>query len=163
MDPTTPAGSWPRRGLAAAIVMRAAGLLADRLGAARVVPVGPAILTAGTIWMTSLAAHMPAWQVALMLGVRGLGMGFTMMPAMSAASVTLKPEQIARAPSVGNVVQRVASGFGVAVMVTILAIESRPTCRLARSVRGSRRRNRWPHLPVPLKSLLLAQVAKGYQ
>ena len=48
-------------------------------------------------------------------------MGFTMMPALSAAYVTLRPQAIARATSVANVVQRVASGFGVAVMATILS------------------------------------------
>ena len=150
------------QGLGAAIVMPAAGLLTDWLGAARVVPVGLAILTAGTIWMTSLAADTPAWQVALMLGVRGLGMGLTMMPAMSAAYVTLKPEQIARATSVANVVQRVASGFGVAVMVTILA--NRITANLPPLPRGVSAAAGagigGAHLPVALKSLLLAQVAK---
>ena len=92
-------------------------------------------------------------------------MGFTMMPAMSAAYVTLRPEQIARATSVANVVQRVASGFGVAVMVTILA--NRITANLPPLRRGV---SAGPgagiggaHLPRALKSLLLAQVAKGHQ
>jgi EmrB/QacA subfamily drug resistance transporter len=152
------------QGLGAAIVMPLSGRLTDRFGASRVVPIGLTIVAAGTVWMTTLAASTPAWQVALMVGLRGVGMGCTMMPAMSSAYVTLQPRQIARATSVSNVVQRVAAALGVAVMATILS--NRITANLPALPRGvtpaSGAGIGGAHIPGALKSYLLAQAAKGY-
>ena len=152
------------QGLSAAMVMPLSGRLTDRFGASRVVPIGLAIVTGGTVWMTTLAASTPAWQVALMVGLRGIGMGCTMMPAMSSAYVTLQPRQIARATSVANVVQRVAAALGVAVMATILS--NRITANLPALPRGVTAASGagigGAHIPAPLKSYLLTQAAKGY-
>jgi EmrB/QacA subfamily drug resistance transporter len=145
------------QGIGAAIVMPASGILTDRLGAAKVVPVGLAVITVSSLMLTGLTPDTSKWDVAWVLALRGVGMGLTMMPAMASAYVTLRPQQIARATSVANVIQRVASGFGVAVMATILSnriTANLPTIHVPAGAGG--------HVPAPIKAYLLDQVAKGF-
>lgn len=153
------------QGIGALISMPLSGVLTDRLGAAKVVPVGLAILFAATLWSTTLAPDTDRTTIMLMLGARGLGMGFTMMPVFSSAFVTLRPEFIARATSVSNTIQRVGSALGVAIMTTILS--SRITANLPHlpggtsSVTNSGTLSN-AHLPPAIKTILLQQVTKGY-
>jgi EmrB/QacA subfamily drug resistance transporter len=153
------------QGIAAGVVMPIAGPLTDRFGAARVVPFGLTLLAAGTLWLTTIAPGTSSRELAAMLVVRGMGMGFTMMPIMSAAYVTLRPSQIARATSISNAVQRVASALGVAVMATVLSnritanLPLLPTGVSAASGGGIAS----AHLPAPLRHYLLAQVARGFE
>ena len=152
------------QGVAAAFAMPVGGLLTDRVGARQVVPFGLAILTGATIWMAMLAPDTPRWVVALMLAGRGVGMGLSMMPAMSSAYITLAPRLISRATSLSNVIQRVGSGLGVAVVATILTqriaahLPSLPKGATASAGGGLAA----AHLPPAVKNLLLAQVAKGF-
>lgn len=152
------------QGLGSAVAMPVAGILTDRLGARRVVPVGLTLVTAATVWMTTLTPTTPAWTIALMLIIRGCGMGFSFMPSMSAAYVTLAPARIARATSIANVVQRVASGLGIAIMATILT--NRITANLPPLPRGAASAAggdlAGANLPAAIKSVLLAQAAKGF-
>jgi EmrB/QacA subfamily drug resistance transporter len=153
------------QGVGALIAMPIAGNLADRLGAAKVVPFGLSILFVSTLWSTTLAPDTSRETIVLMLGMRGLGMGFSMMVVFSAAFVTLRPEFMARATSVSNTIQRVGSAFGVAIMTTILSsrvaanLPSLPggasAARSSGSVSGA-------HLPDAVKTVLLQQVAKGF-
>jgi MFS family permease len=50
----------------------------------------------------------------------GLGMGATMMPAMSAAFGTMRHDDVPRATSALNVIQRVGGAIGVAILSVIL-------------------------------------------
>ena len=134
------------QGLAAAAAMPIGGLLTDRLGARQVVPFGLALLTLSSVWMATLAVDTPRWEVAAMVAGRGLGIGMSLMPAMSSAYVTLQPGLIARATSVSNTVQRVASALAVAIVTTILAD------RVAVETAGR----------AASKAVVLARVARGY-
>ena len=143
------------QGIGAAVVMPASGILTDRLGAAKIVPVGLAVITVSSLFLTTLTPETSRWDFAWILALRGVGMGLTMMPAMASAYVTLRPQDIARATSVSNVIQRVSSGFGVAVMATILS--NRITANLPAIHGGST-----GHIPPAIKTYLFDQVAKGY-
>ncbi|HSR23923.1 MAG TPA: DHA2 family efflux MFS transporter permease subunit, partial [Candidatus Eisenbacteria bacterium] len=134
------------QGLAAAAAMPIGGLLTDRLGARQVVPFGLALLTLSSVWMATLAVDTPRWEVAAMVAGRGLGIGMSLMPAMSSAYVTLPPGLIARATSVSNTVQRVAGALAVAIVTTILA--DRVTVETAGRAAA--------------KAVVLARVARGY-
>src|SRR5438045_5356770 len=100
----------------------------------------------------------------MMLAVRGFGMGFSFMPSMSAAYVTLAPALIARATSVANVVQRVASGLGIAIMATILS--NRIAANMPPLPRGAAVSTSAnlaaANLPPAIKTILLQQAAKGF-
>jgi EmrB/QacA subfamily drug resistance transporter len=152
------------QGLAAAAAMPLGGQLTDRFGARQVVPFGLAVLTLSSIWMATLTPATPRWAVAAMVAGRGLGIGLSIMPAMSSAYVTLPPTLIARATSVSNTVQRVASALAVAIVTTILADRIRaevPGLPAAATAAASGDAAA-VHLPAAVKTVLLAQVAKGY-
>jgi len=152
------------QGVAAALAMPIGGLLTDRFGARQVVPFGLALLTGATIWMATLTPATPRWVIALMLATRGAGMGLSMMQAMSSAYITLAPRLISRATSVSQVVNRVGSGLGVAIVATILsdriAAHLPPLPRGASASAGGGLAS--VHLPPAVKGVLLAQAARGF-
>jgi hypothetical protein len=52
--------------------------------------------------------------------VRGVGVGFAFMPAMSAAFAALKPSELPDATPQLNVIQRVGGSIGTAVLAVVL-------------------------------------------
>ncbi|HYW24865.1 MAG TPA: DHA2 family efflux MFS transporter permease subunit [Terriglobales bacterium] len=151
------------QGIAAAVAMPIGGALTDRFGARQVVPFGLVVLTLCSVWMATLAPDTARWEVALMVAGRGLGIGLSMMPSMSSAYVTLAPRLIARATSVSNTVSRVASALAVAIVATILA--SRISAHLPGTFGAAAATGGGVaavQLPPAVKSVLLAQVAKGF-
>jgi EmrB/QacA subfamily drug resistance transporter len=151
------------QGLGAAVAMPISGILTDKIGARRVVPFGLAVLTGATIWMASVSPETAAPTIATMLALRGFGMGFSMMPSMSTAFITLAPDRIARATSISNIVQRVASGLGIAIMATVLT--NRISANLPRLPQGSASTGgdlAAAHLPPAIKTIVLDQAAKGF-
>jgi len=115
------------QGFGAMIAMPLAGLLADRTGVGRIVPVGLVLVGASFVGLTQLTATTSYTWLGVLLFVMGLGMGFTMMPVFSGAMQTLRRASIARASTSLNIIQQVAASIGTAVMVVILtsAISSR--------------------------------------
>lgn len=111
------------QGVGAAIMMPIAGKLTDRLGSGRVVPFGALVLVVCTYALTHLTDTTPYWQIVIVLFVMGLGMGSTMMPTMSSAFITLQHDQVPRASSAINTIQRVGASIGVAVLTTYLVHE----------------------------------------
>ena len=55
-----------------------------------------------------------------MLLVRGVGIGFSFMPAMTAAFASLRPEQLSDATPQLNVLQRIGGAIGTAVLAVVL-------------------------------------------
>jgi hypothetical protein len=87
-----------------------------------------------------------------------------MMPSMSAAYVTLAPQLISRATSIANVVQRVGSGLGIAIMATILSARIGANLPpLPAGAAGSNGSNlAAAHLPASIKVLLLQQTSRAF-
>lgn len=108
------------QGLGAAMMMPISGKITDRYGSGRIVPFGAAILLAVTFYLTHLGAQTPYWEIVIALFVMGLGMGATMMPTMSSAFITLKRDQVPKATSAINAIQRVGGSIGVAILSTYL-------------------------------------------
>jgi MFS family permease len=108
------------QGVGAAIAMHYSGRMTDRAGGGRVVLVGLAVLSLGTLPFTQVTAHTPYWLLGVALAVRGVGLGFTMMPAMASAYALLERNQVPRATPMLNVVQRVGGSIGVAVLAVVL-------------------------------------------
>jgi EmrB/QacA subfamily drug resistance transporter len=111
------------QGLGAAIVMPVSGWLTDRYGARPVVTGGVLCLTGATLLLTGVDEHTTALQWALVLAVRGAGIGFTMMPAFSSAYSGLAHHQIGRATAMTNTLQRIFSSLGIALLATVLAAQ----------------------------------------
>jgi EmrB/QacA subfamily drug resistance transporter len=108
------------QGVGAAIAMPIAGRLTDRVGGGRVAAVGIVIMTLGTIPFAFITATTSYTLLALLLVVRGLGMGGTMMPSMAAAFATLQRPQVPRATSALNAIQRVGGSIGTALLAVVL-------------------------------------------
>ena len=111
------------QGLGAALGMNRAGRLTDRVGGGPVVIFGLLVLMLGTIPFTQVTDATPYWLIEVALVVRGIGLGFTMMPAMAAAYATLSRPQVPRATPMLNVVQRVGGSLGTAVLAVVLQHE----------------------------------------
>ena len=108
------------QGIGAALVMPLAG----RPHRSSTVPGGSSRAgwwsrSAGTFAYTQLGAHTSFVLLAVSLFVRGIGFGFVMMPAISAAYQTLSHEQVPRASTAVNIVQRVGGSIGTALVAVV--------------------------------------------
>jgi len=108
------------QGVGAALGMNRAGRLVDRVGGGRVVIAGLFMLMLGTVPFITVAPGTSFWLLGAALVVRGLGLGFTMMPAMAAAYATIERDQVPRATPMLNVLQRVGGSLGTAVLAVVL-------------------------------------------
>jgi EmrB/QacA subfamily drug resistance transporter len=108
------------QGLGAALMMPLAGRSVDKRGAGRIALLGVALLTAGLVGFTQLGATTPFWLLGGLQFVIGLGMGAAMMPSMSAAYQTMVHSQVARATTALNIIMRVGSAVGVALVSVVL-------------------------------------------
>jgi MFS family permease len=111
------------QGFGAALGMNRAGRLTDRVGGGPVVLAGLLALMLGTVAFTQVRADTPYWVLEASLFVRGIGLGYTMMPAMAAAYSTLERWQVPRATPMLNVLQRVGGSLGTAVLAVVLQHE----------------------------------------
>ena len=105
----------------AAISMPLGGYLTDRLGPKWVVATGMVLLTIGSLVLAQIHYDSSNLLVIGALMLRGVAMGFAMMPTMSAALARVPRRHTSRASSITNTLQRVSSSVGIAVLVTILA------------------------------------------
>ena len=108
------------QGIGAALVMRRAGVLADRRGVRTVVPIGMAILALGTLAYTQVSATTNYGFLAVALFVRGIGLGLAMMPVFAASYRELDHAAIPRASTSTNILRQVGGSLGVAVFAVVL-------------------------------------------
>ena len=111
------------QGIASAMFMPLAGRLTDTIGAGRVVLGGMAVMCLGTAGFAEVGPHTSYVFLCGALFVRGIGFGFTMMPAMAASYGTLEHSQVPRATTALNIIQRVGGSIGTAVMAVTLQRE----------------------------------------
>lgn len=116
------------QGFGAALAMPFAGILTDRLGAGRVVPVGVTLALLGTVVYTQVSADTSYGLLAAALVLRGFGLGAVMTPALSSAYATLSKEAVPRASSTITILQQLGGSFGSAVITVVLT--SRLTAQL---------------------------------
>lgn len=108
------------QGLGAMLTMPIAGRLTDKMGAGKIVLVGLAFVCSGMFGLAHSDEQTSLTLFCFFLFLNGLGMGATMMPAMSAAMRTLAHGEVARATSGLNVVQRTGGALGTAILAVVL-------------------------------------------
>jgi EmrB/QacA subfamily drug resistance transporter len=108
------------QGIGAALGMWLGGRLTDRIGGGRVVLGGLVVVLLGTLPFTQVGADTSYWLLGGALVLRGVGLGFTMMPAMAAAYAMLERAQVPRATPMLNVLQRVGGALGTAATAVVL-------------------------------------------
>jgi EmrB/QacA subfamily drug resistance transporter len=108
------------QGIGAAISMPISGRITDRSGPGRIVLVGLCFVFAGTVAYVMLTPTTSYAFLTFALFLRGIGLGFTMMPAMSAAYQTLDRAAVPRATTTLNILNRVGGSIGVALLSVML-------------------------------------------
>ena len=106
--------------LVSGLMMPVVGRLFDRVGP-RILALSGIILLMVISWifhylnLATATGTIVFWTI-----LRGLTMPLAAMPAQTAAMVEIPTEQIGRASALTNIIQRVSSSFGIAVLTTIL-------------------------------------------
>jgi EmrB/QacA subfamily drug resistance transporter len=108
------------QGLGMLLVMPLAGRFSDRFGGGRVALMGVSILSLATLPLAFIGAHTSILFISLVLVLRGVGIGFSFMPAMTAAFASLRPEELSDATPQLNVLQRIGGAIGTAVLAVVL-------------------------------------------
>jgi EmrB/QacA subfamily drug resistance transporter len=119
------------QGIGAALAMPFSGRLVDRIGGGRVALAGCAVMTLATIPFAFVGAHTSTVLLHGVLLVRGLALGFAMMPAMAAAYARLDTGQVPRATSTLNALQRIGGSIGTALLAVVLQRQARATAETA--------------------------------
>jgi MFS family permease len=109
------------QGLGVGLAMPLSGWLTDRVGGGIVALAGLALTIGATIPFVTVDDRTSYWGISAALLVRGFGVGMAMMPAMTAAFVVLRPDQITDASPQLNVLQRVGGSIGTAIFAVVLS------------------------------------------
>ncbi len=112
------------QGLGMLVAMPVAGRLTDRFGGGRVALFGVSLLCLSTLPLAFIGASTSILGISAVLLVRGVGIGFSFMPAMTAAFASLRPDQLSDATPQMNVLQRVGGAIGTSVLAVVLQRES---------------------------------------
>jgi MFS family permease len=111
------------QGLGAMLTMALAGVITDRIGPGKVVLSGMVFVLAATVGLTQIGGDTSFWLISADLFVLGLGMGASMMPAMSAAMQTLRKAAVARATATLNILRNLGASIGTAALSVLLTHE----------------------------------------
>ena len=102
------------------MMMPVVGRLFDRIGPKPLVITGLLLLSFITFLFRNLNLETATATIMLWTLLRGFVMPLAMMPAQTAAMVDIPTELIGRASSITNIVSRVSSSFGIAVLTSML-------------------------------------------
>jgi len=108
------------QGIGAAFAMALGGRLSDRVGGGKVAVAGIVVSMVTTLPFVMIGAHTPYVAIGAAMVGRGLGLGLSMMPAMTAAFSRLQPSDIAHATPQLTVLQRVGGSIGTALLTVAL-------------------------------------------
>ncbi len=98
------------------VMMPISGLLFDKIGPKLPVTIG-AIVTALSIYLFShIDINTPLRTIIFWNCLRQTGMSLSMMPIQSAFMTVLPPESVSRGSAINNILNRVASSFGLAIL-----------------------------------------------
>ena len=124
------------QGIGAALVMPLSGRLTDRIGGGRVAVFGIAVMSMATIPLVQVGPATSYLWLALVLLVRGIGLGCSMMPTMASAYAVVRRDQVPGATSVLNALQRLGGSIGTALLAVVLADQSRAALGAAAASSG---------------------------
>ena len=108
------------QGIGAAMMMPVAGRLTDRIGGGPLTLFGVLLTAVATVPFALIGPHTSIVFLCAVMVIRGFGIGFAFMPAMSAAFASLSRDQLSDATPQLNVLQRVGGSIGIAVLTVVL-------------------------------------------
>jgi nitrate/nitrite transporter NarK len=113
------------QGIGAALVMPLSGRLTDRIGGGRVAVFGITVMTLATIPLVAVGPGTSYGWLAVVLLVRGVGLGCSMMPTMASAYSLLSRDQVPGGTSILNTLQRLGGSIGTALVAVVLTDQAR--------------------------------------
>jgi EmrB/QacA subfamily drug resistance transporter len=108
------------QGLGMAMVMPLAGKMTERWGGGPIALAGVLVTTVTTIPFGLIGARTGIPSLSGWMLVRGVGLGFSFMPAMTAAFATLERHELSHATPQLNVLNRVGGSIGTAILAVVL-------------------------------------------
>ncbi len=108
------------QGIGGGLGMALSGRLTERLGGGRTAMIGCLILVVATIPFTLIGVATPFVIIGAAMIVRGIGIGLSIMPSMTAAFSVLRREQINDASPTLTVLMRVGGSLGTAIIAVVL-------------------------------------------
>ena len=111
------------QGLGAMITMPLAGRLTDRYGPTKWPACGIPLLVIGLAPFAFVTADTPYLLLSGFGFVLGLGMGFSMMPTMTAAMQAVPAAAIARTSTAMNIIRQSGASIGTAILSVILSTQ----------------------------------------
>lgn len=125
--------------------------MVGRYGAKAVCAVGLALVTVGLGGFVLVGVDSPAWIMAVLFFVMGVGMANVMPPATESLMSALPREKAGVGSAVGNTIRQVGAALGVAVLGSVLAASYHD--RMAPAVAG---------LPDQVRATALESVSGTY-
>jgi len=109
------------QGIGGGLGMFLSGRVTERFGAGRTSLIGALILTVATLPFVLITATTPFTVLGASMVARGVGIGLSIMPAMTAAFSVLSRDQVNDASPQLTVLQRVGGSLGTAIIAVVLA------------------------------------------
>jgi MFS family permease len=103
------------------VAAKGSGPLAERFGGRAVIAAGLAVLSFAGFLGSRITVDSGYGFTALWLSVAGLGFGFSMVPAMTAAIDALPPDRAGSGSGLLTTVRQVGSAIGIALIGSLLA------------------------------------------
>src|SRR5215469_10279893 len=111
--------------LAAMVSVIIGGRLVDRFGVRVVVIPGLLILAVASWQLSFISADSPYWWLQTMIILRGLALGLVGQPLILSALAEIRPQKLTQASSLSTVVRAVSSSLGVAVLATLVQVQTK--------------------------------------
>jgi EmrB/QacA subfamily drug resistance transporter len=102
------------------VLMPVGGRLYDRIGARWPGAIGLLLLAFGTYLLSAITPETARSTIILFTTVRNVGIALSLMPIMTGAMALVSVDRIGQASAINNIVQRVASALGLAVLTSVL-------------------------------------------
>jgi EmrB/QacA subfamily drug resistance transporter len=109
------------QGIGAAIAMRLSARATERFGGGLTALGGGVLTVIATVPFVLIGGGTSYWIIGAAMVFRGLGIGMSMMPSMTAAFAVLRPDQVNHATPQLNVLQRVGGSVGTAILSVVLS------------------------------------------
>jgi EmrB/QacA subfamily drug resistance transporter len=111
--------------LASMVSVVVGGRLVDRFGVRIVVIPGLLILAVASWQLSFITADSPYWWLQTMIILRGLALGLVGQPLILSALSEIRPQKLTQASSLSTVVRAVSSSLGVAVLATLVQVQTK--------------------------------------
>ncbi len=106
--------------LATGLSMPISGRLFDKFGAKPVVIPGMLMLLASSYALAFINLDTSKLQIIMLLTIRGLAMGFVVMPVTTAGMNAIPTIMAGKASTINNIIKQLASSLGVTILTTLL-------------------------------------------